>query len=68
MYDIFQLAILEVQRERKSYSKNIVSLVFNRADKILKYMDMQERNTKVAKNRYKKLAFKDKQKVKIDKR
>lgn len=66
--DIFELAILEVQRERKIHSKKVVSLVFNRAEKILKYMDMQERNTKVAKNRYKKLAFERKHAVKTAKR
>jgi len=66
--DIFELAILEVQREQKIHSKNVMGLIFNRAEKILKYMDMQDRNKKVAKNRYKKLAFEKKRGVKIAKR
>ena len=52
--NIIDLAILEVEREGKMKAKNCLKLVFERASKIRKYLDNQERNKKVLKSRYKK--------------
>lgn len=51
--NIFQLAELQLLREGKNPSKDSNSLL-DRAIKIRKYLDMQNRNKKVAKNRYNK--------------
>ena len=49
---IFQLAILEVKRENKINNKNAGKLIIERAYTIRKYLDIAERNKKVAGNRY----------------
>jgi hypothetical protein len=48
---IFDLAYLQLQREGKLNKKNWFDLWIDRAVKIRKYLDMVERNKKVAKNR-----------------
>jgi len=52
--NIFELAVLEVGREGKSRSKDVISLIFDRAVSIRKYMDMQNKNQAVADSRSKK--------------
>ena len=50
--NIFELAELELIREGKINNKNAFSLMLDRAITIRKYLDIQARNKKVAKNRY----------------
>ncbi len=52
--NIIDLAITQVRRERKNPEKNL-RLVIDRAFTIRKYMDLQERNKKVAISRYNKV-------------
>jgi len=52
--NIIDLAILEIEREGKILAKNNAKLVFERAREIRKWLDKQERNSKVLKSRYKK--------------
>jgi len=51
---IFDLAYLQLQREGKLNKNNWTDLWIDRAIEIRKYLDMVERNKKVAKNRQKK--------------
>ena len=44
---IFDLAIKQVKREGKIEDKNVGYLILDRAYRILKYFDIQERNKKV---------------------
>ena len=48
---IFQLAIIEVEREGKINDKNAMELIIDRAYTIRKWLDIQARNDKIAKNR-----------------
>lgn len=48
---IFELAILEVKREGKSNDRNAGQLIIDRAYTIRKYLDIADRNKKVADNR-----------------
>ena len=48
--NIFTLAKIELQREKKDLEGNI-DLFFDRAKKIRHYLDLQERNKQVANNR-----------------
>lgn len=52
--NIFGLAYQQLEREGKLNSKNELSLMLDRAIKIKKWLDLQGRNQKVAKNRMKK--------------
>ena len=52
--NIFELAVLEVEREGKIENKKVVNLIFDRAIRIRKYMDMQNKNQAVADSRSKK--------------
>jgi len=49
--NIFELAIKQVKREGKWGDKNKWLLVLDRAIKIRKYLDLQERNKKVWESR-----------------
>lgn len=49
--NIFELAILQVKREGNWGKKNKWQLVLDRAIKIRKYLDLQERNKKVWESR-----------------
>lgn len=51
--NIFDLAQLQLQREGKARADNYSILMLDRAIKIRKWLDMQERNKKVALNRCK---------------
>ena len=46
--NIFELAIMEVKREGKINEKNAGQLIIARAYTIRKYLDIAERNKKVA--------------------
>ena len=48
---IFQLAIMEVKREGKINDKNARRLIIERAYTIRKWLDIADRNKKVAKQR-----------------
>ena len=54
MYDIFELAEMELKREGKLKSKKAGVLLIDRAFKIRRYLDIQDRNKKVANKRRKK--------------
>lgn len=47
--DIFSLAALELEREKKTKSKNYVNLLFDRAKKIRQYLDYVNRGQKETK-------------------
>jgi len=53
--NIITLALLEVKREGKINNKNMSDLLIDRAIIIRKYLDMQNRNKKVAQSRYAKI-------------
>ena len=48
---IFQLAILEVKREGKINDKNAIGLIIDRAVTIRHWLDIANRNKKVAEKR-----------------
>ncbi len=48
---IFNLAILEVKREGKINDKNAMGLIIERAYTIRKWLDIADRNKKVAEKR-----------------
>ncbi len=48
---IFELAIMEVKREGKINEKNAGGLIITRAYTIRKWLDIQARNEKIARNR-----------------
>jgi len=51
--NIFSLAIMELKREGMNENQEgLSSLMLDRAIEIRKYLDIQERNKKVLKNRY----------------
>ena len=51
--NVLVLAHMQLENEGKENSKHYLLHLFNRADKIVKYLDIQVRNKKVAENRYK---------------
>lgn len=52
--NLFELARLQVKREGKLKDSNVDLLILDRAMKIRKYLDIQERNIKVLKARWNK--------------
>jgi len=52
--NIFKMASMQLQRERKTHSKIAPILLIRRAVKIRHYLDIMERNSTVLKNRYEK--------------
>lgn len=52
--NIFEMAEIQLIREKKQHNKNALSMLIDRAVVIRKYLDLQERNRKVAKSRYSK--------------
>lgn len=52
--NIFVLAYKQLQREGRAEDKNANMLLIDRAMKIRRWLDLSERNSKVAKRRYKK--------------
>ena len=55
--EVFELAHLQLEREDKTDSGHYLSLLFDRAVTIRHWLDIQERNTKIAQERYKKLVI-----------
>jgi len=48
---IFDLAVLQVQRERQIGSKNELALIVERAITIRRYLDLQERGKAISKGK-----------------
>ncbi len=55
--DILTLGYIQVKREGKSNNKNVWDLILDRAIQIRHYLDIQNRNKKIALNRYEKSNF-----------